>query len=232
MRPPSPETQILIVEDEENLLNSLAFILEREGFQVLRALTGEEALPLACRHRPQLALLDLGLPGMDGLELAERLRSSRETGGILIIMVTGSCLEEDMVRALDSFADDYVTKPVRPRVLLSRIHAVLRRRVEPEKDAEIIRLNGLVIDPAAVEAALDGVPLGLTKTEFDILQFLSRHPNRAYSRDAIIDHIRGTGYFVMERSIDYQICSLRKKLGARGDMIETVRGTGYKLRHE
>lgn len=228
---PSPAC-ILIVEDEENLLNSLGFILEREGFQVLRASSGEEALPLALRHRPQLALLDLGLPGMDGLELAGRLRRSRETDGILIIMVTGSCLEEDMVRALDSHADDYITKPVRPRVLLSHIHAVLRRGVRPGDPVEVIRHAGLVIDSAAVSATLDGQPLGLTKTEFDLLRLLCGHPNRAYSRDEIIDRIRGADYFVTERSIDYQICSLRKKLGAHGEWIETVRGAGYKFRHE
>ena len=198
---------------------------------MLRAASVKRRCRWRLRDRPELALLDLGLPGMDGLELAERLKKAPETAGIRVIMVTGNAVEDDIVRALEGWADDYVTKPVRPRVLLSRIRACCGGRGGPPKP-RWIRLAGLVIDSDAMAASVDGRALELTRTEFELLRLLAGRPNRVYSRDQIIGRIRGAEYFVTERSIDYQICGLRKKLGSWGDRIETVRGAGYKMRSE
>lgn len=134
-----------------------------------------------------------------------------------------------MVRALDTYADDYVTKPVRPRLLLSRIHAVLRRKREAPSGPAVISRDGLVIDPAAMTATMDGEALDLTKTEFDLLRLLAGHSNRVYTRDEIIERIRGADCFITDRNIDFQICGLRRKLAERGGCIETVRGVGYKF---
>jgi two-component system, OmpR family, alkaline phosphatase synthesis response regulator PhoP len=224
------EGKLLFVEDEKNLLNSLSYILEHEGFTVLKAASGEEALVLAGKHRLDIVLLDISLPGIDGFEVAERLRKMPSAGSPCIIMLTGSDLEEDMIRALTNHADDYITKPVRPRVLLARIAAVSRRVHTLSRETNPLCFNGLRIDPRGFEAVLDGRPLELTKTEFDILLLLAENRKRAYSRAQIISSIRGDDYNVTERSIDYQVFSLRKKLGAAADMIQTVHGVGYRFR--
>jgi two-component system, OmpR family, alkaline phosphatase synthesis response regulator PhoP len=225
-----PDGTLLFVEDEKNLLNSLSYILEHEGFTVLKAASGEEALALAGKNRLDIVLLDISLPGINGFEVAERIRKMPAAGSPCIIMLTGSELEEDMIRALTSHADDYITKPVRPRVLLARIEAVSRRVKAQSGDKGPLCFNGLRIDPRGVEAVLDGVPLELTKTEFDILLLLAENQNRAYSRAQIISKIRGEDYCVTERSIDYQVFSLRKKLGSAGELIQTVHGVGYKFK--
>jgi DNA-binding response OmpR family regulator len=225
-----PAATLLFVEDEKNLLNSLSYILEHEGFTVLKAASGEEALALAAKNRLDVVLLDISLPGIDGFEVAERLRKISAAGSPCIIMLTGSELEEDMIRALTSHADDYITKPVRPKVLLARIEAVTRRVKARSREKESLCFDGLRIDPRGFEATLDGAPLELTKTEFGILLLLAENQNRAYSREQIISKIRGDDYCVTERSIDYQIFSLRKKLGIAAELIQTVHGVGYKFK--
>jgi DNA-binding response OmpR family regulator len=225
-----PEGKLLFVEDEKNLLNSLSYILEHEGFTVLKAASGEEALALAAKSRLDIVLLDITLPGINGFEVAERIRKMPAAGSPCIIMLTGSELEEDMIRALTSHADDYITKPVRPRVLLARIEAVTRRAKAQRRDKEELCINGLRIDPRGFEATLDGAPLELTKTEFGILLLLAENQNRAYSREQIISKIRGGDYCVTERSIDFQVFSLRKKLGPAAELIQTVHGVGYKFK--
>ena len=222
--------KILFVEDEANLLNSMSYILEKEGFSVIPASSGEEALRIAATARPQIVLLDLRLPGIDGFEVAKTLRQRRELADLCIIMLTASDAEEDIVRALDDYADDYVIKPVRPRVLLARIKAVLRRKLEPQKPQKLMPINGLEIDMEAFEAKLNGTRLDLTKSEFHILHHMAAHPNRVFTRDQLISKIRGHNYAITERSIDYQIFCLRKKLGKYADRIDTVRGVGYKFK--
>lgn len=222
--------RILVVEDEVSLLNSLSFILEREGFEVMGAASGEDGVAVAEAGRPDLLLLDIALPGIDGFEVASRLAHLRAEIPMRILMVTARDVEDDIVRALQTCADDYVVKPVRPRVLLARIHAVLRRA--PDGGAgggDVVRVGGLVVDSGAFEATLDGVRLDLTPTEFRVLLLLARHPNRAFRRHEIIDAVHGEDHAITERCVDFQILGLRRKLGPAGAWISTVRGIGFKL---
>jgi DNA-binding response OmpR family regulator len=219
---------VLVIEDDANLLNSLMFILEQQGFAVLRAGSGEEGVPLALRHRPDLVLLDLTLPGMDGFAVAERLEPLRAEGTRIVIL-TGRDVEDDMVRALERCADDYVVKPVRPRVLLARITAVLRRGRSGALERDAIRIGDLEILPAAFEARRAGAPLALTKTEFNLLLLFARNPGVVLEREEIVAAVHGADCHLAERSIDFHINSLRHKLEGDGEMIATVRGVGFKL---
>jgi two-component system, OmpR family, alkaline phosphatase synthesis response regulator PhoP len=221
---------ILLIEDEQNLLNSLAFILESEGFEVVRARTGEEGIAAAACRPPDLVLLDLMLPGVGGFEVAEALRHLREAGRTRIVVLTGSDLEEHMVRALESFADDYVVKPVRPRVLIARLKVVLGRPNGRPGREPILVSGELSIDPASFEAKVDGETVPLTRTEFQILLALARNIDAAMSRARIIDAVHGADHAISERAVDFQMHGLRAKLGAVGARLVTVRGVGFKLR--
>jgi two-component system, OmpR family, alkaline phosphatase synthesis response regulator PhoP len=226
----SPMATILFVEDEENLLNSVTFILEREGFQVTGVSTGEEAMKRALATPPDLVLLDINLPGIDGFEVAQRLRRHPVTTHVLIMLLSARTGIEDVVEGLERYADDYVTKPFHPRVLLARIHALLRRRTtEPSEAPERLCFQNLEIDVAARETRVGEERLALTKTEFDILYLLATHPNHVLSRDQILDAVRGDGAVITERAVDFQVSGLRRKLGSAAALIETVRGVGYKL---
>jgi two-component system, OmpR family, alkaline phosphatase synthesis response regulator PhoP len=234
--PPPPEVKprVLFVEDDASLRGSLAYILDGKDFRVTAVATGEEALAAARTARPDLVLLDLGLPGMDGFAVARALQSLHPSPRLPIVMLTGRGLSTDIVRGLRESADDYVVKPCPPEVLLARLNAVLRRAGHPAargggRQEERILIGLLRIELPAREAFLDGTPLTLTRTEFDILGLLAATPQRVFSRARIIDAIRGEDYAVTERSIDFQICGLRRKLDGRGPRIETVRGLGYKL---
>jgi two-component system phosphate regulon response regulator PhoB len=218
---------VLFVEDEINLQSSLSFILEREGHQVTCATTGEDALELAIRCPPDLVLLDVNLPGMDGFAVCQRLRARPETSGALIIIVTARASVDDVVQGFDSFADDYVVKPFHPRVLLARMQALLRRRGERPPGA--IACEGLMVDPGSREVRVDGRPLDLTKTEFDLLALFASQPNHVFSRTRILDVVRGVDTDVSERTVDFQVSGLRKKLGMAAWHVETVRGVGYKF---
>jgi two-component system, OmpR family, alkaline phosphatase synthesis response regulator PhoP len=232
--PPAARPRLLFVEDDAGLRGSLSYILEREDYRVTSVATGEEALAAARAVRPDLVLLDLGLPGMDGFAVGRALQDLHPSPRMPIVMLTGRGLSEDVVRGLRESADDYVVKPCPPEVLLARLSAVLRRAEgaagrEGGRSGERILLGLLRIEAPAREAFLDGTPLQLTRTEFDILCLLAGAPHRVFSRARIIDLIRGEDYAVTERSIDFQVCGLRRKLDGRGPRIETVRGLGYKL---
>ncbi len=227
---PRANGRILFIEDEENLLNSLSFILEGEGFTVCRSSSGEEALEAIDRFLPDLVLLDIALPGMDGFEVAEKLRDDPRTREVAIVMLTGRAVEDDIVQALEKWADDYIVKPVRPRVLIARLTAVLRRKAgETAGPTETIVHGPLTIDPTGRTVTVKETPISLTRSEFDILLLLAKSAGAVFSRSGIIEALHGEGYFVTERAIDFQICGLRKKLGICGDCIETVRGVGYKF---
>jgi two-component system phosphate regulon response regulator PhoB len=222
---------ILVVEDEKDIRELLRHHLEREHFRVLAASSGEEGLRVARRDHPDLILLDLMLPGLDGLEVCRSLRADAETKRTPIVMLTARSEDADVVAGLELGADDYVTKPFHPRVLLARLRAVLRRledqRAEP---GETLTLDALVIDTVRHQVRLDGRELVLTLTEFRILLHLARHPGRVFSRYQILDGIQGQDSFVLDRTIDVHIAALRRKLGAFGDRIETVRGVGYRFK--
>jgi two-component system phosphate regulon response regulator PhoB len=194
--------------------------------------TGEEALKAARKQPPDLIVLDLMLPAVDGLEVCRRLKSDSKTRDIPIIMLTAKSEEGDMVAGLERGADDYISKPFSPRVLTARVKALLRRR-ESQVRAELettIDVHELSIHPGRHEVTLGGQPLELTYTEFALLQFLAKRPGWAYTRTQIVDAVKGEDYPVTERSVDVQVAGLRKKLGDFGSYIETVRGVGYRFR--
>lgn len=224
--------KILVVDDEEDILELVRYNLAREGYQVACVASGEEALVKAKNEVPDVILLDLMLPGLDGLDVCRRLKSNPVTAGIPIVMLTAKGEDVDIVTGLELGADDYVIKPFSPRVLLARIKAVLRRKVQKiEDESSIVRIHDLTINPARHEVSLSGRPVELTATEFRILHFLARRPGWVFSRDQIISAIRGGDYPVTDRSVDVQIVGLRKKLGeSAGSWIETVRGVGYRFK--
>ena len=223
--------RILVVDDEEDILELLEFNLQREGYHTIRAATGEEAASLARSETPDLIVLDLMLPGIDGLEVARRLKSDTHTDGIPIIMLTAKGEEPDIVTGLELGADDYITKPFSPRVLAARVKAVLRRQGRaPSEEIPVIRIHNLVIHPGRYEVLVENKPVDLTFTEFGILHYLARRPGWVFTRNQIVDAVRGEDYFVTDRSVDVQIVGLRKKLGTASKYVETVRGVGYRFK--
>lgn len=222
--------KILVIEDEPDILEVLQFNLRREGLEVLTAASGSEGLLAAQRARPDLILLDLLLPGVDGLDVCRQLRSDPRTRAVPIIMVTAKGEESDIVLGLGLGADDYVQKPFSPKELLARIKAVLRRRAQVGDNGDVApRLvrGGVVIDPERHRVLVDGEKKKFTPTEFRLLHFLASHPGRVFTRDQLIDRAIGEGAIVVDRNIDVHIRSVRRKLGSHRDMIETVRGVGY-----
>jgi two-component system, OmpR family, alkaline phosphatase synthesis response regulator PhoP len=220
---------ILVVEDEKDILDLIAFNLERERYKVLTARTGEEALDLLSRQPVQLVVLDVLLPGIDGFEVCRRLRADLRHAGTPILMLTAKTEDVDIVAGLELGAEDYVTKPFSPRVLLARVRAILRRRERPESDTTIVRSGDLEIDPGRHLVRLHDEPVLLTLTEFRILQLLAGRPGWVFTRNQLLDGVQGTESFVLDRTVDVHIGSLRKKLGEYGSRIETVRGLGYRL---
>jgi len=224
------KARILCVEDDLNLQKSLSFILWREGYEVFCAQTGEEALELARGEKPDLILLDLMLPGIDGFKVCSILKKDPNTSEILVIMVTAKKRMEDIVAGLKDYGDDYVTKPFEPQVLLARIRALLRRRLlSSGAQKTILEIDGLVINRSAYEVLAGGRKIGLTKTEFDILALLAGKPNQVFTRSRILDNVREDVYPITERVVDYHLTGLRKKLGKAKRYIQTVRGVGYKF---
>ncbi|HEY5541296.1 MAG TPA: response regulator [Coriobacteriia bacterium] len=228
---------ILVVDDEAEILELVKYNLDKEGFTAVCVETGEEALAAARLKLPDLILLDLMLPGIDGLEVCRRLRADEKTRGIPVIMLTAKGGEADIVAGLELGATDYVTKPFSPRVLVARIKAVLRRDTEGDDDSASIRLGGLVIHPGRHQVLVDNVPVSLTASEFRILLFMARRPGWVFTRQQIVDAAQGDDVyvnerFVTDRSVDVHIVSLRRKLGAYGRCIDTVRGVGYRLNED
>jgi two-component system, OmpR family, alkaline phosphatase synthesis response regulator PhoP len=222
---------IFLVEDEEDIQELLTYNLEKEGYQVVKAATGEEALRTLRDRHPDLILLDLMLPGIDGLEVCRRIKGESRTRHVPIIMLTAKGEEADIVTGLELGADDYITKPFSPRVLLARLRAALRRRSQPlPPETETLQTGELVIHPGRHEVLLTGEPLQLTVTEFRLLHLLVRKPGWVFTRSQIVNEIHGDDYPVSDRSVDVQIVSLRKKLGAFGSSIETIRGIGYRFK--
>jgi len=224
---------ILFIEDEVNLLNSLSFILEQEGYSVLAAQTGEKGLEIADKMTPDLVLLDITLPGIDGFGVAQKLKRSRKTENVPIVMLTGSHLEDDMVNALDNFAVDYITKPIRPRVLISRLKAVFRKMnlsSSQEETESVLQSGNIKLDLDTREVFVLDEKTIFTKTEFDLLRLFIERSERVVSRSGIIEQIYGDDYSITERAVDFQVYSIRKKLGKEGKRIESVRSIGYILR--
>ena len=222
---------ILVVDDEEDILELVRYNLAREGYQVISASSGEKCLKKAGSEKLDLIVLDLMLPGIDGLEVAKNLKSDSNTKHVPIIMLTAKGEEADIVTGLELGADDYVTKPFSPRILIARVRAVIRRKKKEETDdMSLIQVHDIVINPHKREILANGKPVDLTFTEFQILYYLAKRPGWVFTRTQIVDAVRGDDYPVTDRSVDVQIVGLRKKLGSCGRYIETVRGVGYRFR--
>ncbi len=228
-----PKETILIVEDEAPIQELLQYNLERVKYTVHKLDSGEEVVPMAEKIQPDLILLDIMLPGMDGLEVCKLLKSTPPTAHIPIIMLTAMSDDADIVAGLELGADDYVTKPFSPRVLLARIKTALRHNKSPEEnELEHIHVHSIFIDLSRHKVLVDKKEVTLTYTEFKVLKLLANQPGRVFTRYQIVNEVHGDDYPVTDRSVDVQIVGLRKKLGDIGDVIETVRGIGYRLKEE
>lgn len=226
--------QILIIEDEADIRELVRYNLEREGFAVSEAESGEDGLKAAAKKRPDLILLDLMLPGKDGLQICRELKHNEDARSIPVVMMTARGEESDIITGLELGAEDYVVKPFSPKVLTARVKAVLRRSeaaAEPSPE-DVLRMGDLVIHPGRHEVCMNGRPVDLTASEFGILHFLARRPGWVFTRYQIVDAVHGDDYPVTERSVDVQIVGLRKKLKKAGSCIETVRGIGYRFKDE
>lgn len=226
---------VLVVDDEDDILELVKYNLEKEGYDVVCVATGEDALAATRMKMPDLLVLDLMLPGVDGLEVCRRLKGDLTTRHVPVIMLTAKGSEADIVTGLELGAADYVTKPFSPRVLTARVKAVLRRDEEAADDDAAVRVNDIVIHPGRHQVLVVDTPVQLTVTEFRILLYLARRPGWVFTRQQIVGAAQGDDVYVpdryvTDRSVDVHIVSLRRKLGRAGASIETVRGVGYRLR--
>ena len=221
---------ILIIDDEKDILELVKRYLLQEGYDVVVAETGEQALEIAHSRLPTLIVLDLMLPGIDGLDLCKMLKKNPKTRNIPVIILSGKSEDSDIVTSFEVGADDYITKPFSPKVLVARIRRVLRRKIEQSSDERTINIHDLRMDPDRFKAFLGDKQLDLTYSEFNILYVLAKHPGVVFSRHQINEVINKGTYMVTDRAVDVQITYLRKKLGNYRKYIETVRGVGYRFK--
>jgi len=225
---------IVVVEDETDIQDIITYNLKREGYEVLTASRGDQGLSLIQAKNPDLVILDIMLPGIDGLTICQQLRAAAKTKSLPIIILSAKEEESDVVIGLGLGADDYMPKPFSPRELLARVKALLRRATAQESQGQEqgqdqIRHGDLIIDIDRHQASLQGVALKLTATEFKLLMVLASHPGRAFSREQLLNRVVGDAVVVVDRNIDVHIRSVRKKLGVQTGLIETVRGVGYRF---
>ena len=230
VHPPPPRGTILVVDDEANIADLVELYLRKEGFRVLKAGTGEDGLAAARRERPRLVVLDVGLPGIDGLEVCKRLRADAVPGlsGVPVIFLTARDGEIDRILGLELGADDYLTKPFSPRELVARVKAILRRTESSAPAPEVIEIGGAVIDVGRREVRANGEVVEFTGKEFELLRYLAENGGRALSRQQILDGVWGYGWYGDARTVDVHVAQVRKKLG-EAVAITTVRGVGYRL---
>ena len=223
------KSNILVVEDEQDIRNLLVFNLEKNDFNVQAVDNGEKALSLIRSNNYDLILLDLMIPGISGFDLTRILKNDDETSEVPIIMLTAKGEEHDIVKGLEIGAQDYITKPFSPKVVIARINKVIQNKNKSLKRKGIIEFSDLSINIKSREVIVEGKSINLTFTEFEILRLLTSHSNWVHTRLEIINKIRGDNYIVTDRTIDFQIVGLRKKLGSYGKCIKTVRGVGYRF---
>ena len=221
------EITILLVDDEADILEFLGYNLEKEGYRVLKAKNGQKALKLAREHKPQLIILDVMMPVMDGMEACIQLRKIPELAGTLIAFLTARGEDYSQISGFTAGADDYITKPIKPKVFISRIQALLRRYKEAPDDNQVIRLRGFTIYKDRYLVIKDGIEISLARKEFELLQFLVSRPDKVVSREEIFAHVWGEDVVVGDRTIDVHIRRIREKLGI--DSIKTIKGVGYKF---
>jgi len=224
--------KIVIIEDEPDILEVLSYNLQREGFEVYSATNGTLGLSLVNKEVPDLILLDLMLPGMDGIEICSAIKNDPATQNTLVIMVTAKGEESDIVLGLGVGADDYITKPFSPKELVARVKAVLRRGVlvENSNQQEKVEVGDLSIDTSKYEVSVGDKKIHLTATEFRLLHYLACYPGRVFSREQLLSRAMGDDVVVVDRNIDVHIRGIRKKMDVDPPMIETIRGVGYRLR--
>lgn len=220
---------ILVVEDDPDIVELLEYSLEREGYKVLAASDGEKGLSEARKRKPALVLLDLMLPGLDGLSICRALKEDGATKDIPVMMLTAKGEESDVVVGLEFGADDYVRKPFSPRELIARIRAVMRRSQPAPAVRSRIELGSVTLDKERHEVSVDDVPVTFTRSEFRLLWRLAKHPGRVYSRDELVESLTDGEAVILDRNIDVHVSSIRKKLGEHGGIVVTVRGVGYKV---
>ncbi len=223
---------ILIVEDDSDIQELLRFTFAKEGFQVLQVKNGNNVMPTLEKHPVDAIILDLMLPGKDGMSLCRLIKANSQFASIPVVMVTAKSEETDVVAGLEVGADDYVSKPFSPKIVLARVRSLLRRAEEMSTatvTGDMIKIDNLVIDRNKHQVRIDNQPIELTLTEFEILSLLASKPGWVFSRSQIVDNVHGSNYAVSDRAIDVQIVGLRKKMGDLGNLISTVRGIGYKL---
>lgn len=223
---------ILVVDDEEDILELVSYNLMREGYRITCVETGEKAIQSALKDSPDLIVLDLMLPGLSGLEVTRQLKNDQKTSHIPIVMLTAKGEESDVVAGLEMGADDYVTKPFSPKILNARIKAVIRREIDTAKNplSDEISVGDLFIHEGRHEVTVTGTIVTLTYSEFQLLLLLCKRPGWVFTRNQIVDSIHGENYAVTDRSVDVLVVGLRKKLGPCGNLVETVRGIGYRFR--
>ncbi|MDA8793442.1 response regulator [Bacteriovoracaceae bacterium] len=221
--------KVLIVEDEDDIRELIHFNLYKEKYEVVEAGNGEEALKLFKTEKPDLVLLDIMLPLMSGLEICRKIKEDSQQADTKIIFVSAKGAEEDIITGLELGADDYVTKPFSPKVLVARVKSVLRRKKFNE-DQEVISCHNITMDTTLHKVTVDQDDIALSVTEYQILKVFLQGPGRVYSRANIVKYVKGSNYAVTDRSVDTQIVSLRKKLKEAGKLIETVWGIGYRFK--
>jgi len=233
--PPMTKT-VLVVDDEKDIRDLIAYNLSKEGFAVLTAGDGNEALQKLADHKVAVVVLDIMMPGMDGFEVCRRIRAKETIASLPVIFLTARSGEADQIIGLELGADDYIQKPVSPRVLVARVKSILRRSEMPdvpsmqgENSAERVDVDGIDIDRASYKVRIDGSEVFFPRKEFELLYFLATHPGRVYSREALLNRVWGEGAYVVERTVDVHIFKVREKLGGRGEKIETVKGVGYRF---
>ena len=225
---------ILIIEDEPDIRQFISFNLKKNNYKVLTAMNGEEGLTITKKHKPDIVILDLMLPGIHGIEVCRLLNKNKDTKKIPIIMLTALGQEENIIKGLEAGADDYITKPFSFKILDARIKSVLRRYLSKGNTTqnESISIGGITINPLKREVKVNKTVVKLTYTEFEIIYLLASCPGLVFTRYQIINKVRDHNYLVTDRSVDFQIVGLRKKMKDKGRMIETIRGVGYRFQHD
>ncbi|MFW5879247.1 MAG: response regulator [bacterium] len=224
------KVKILIVEDEADIRELIHFNLFKNGFDVCLASDGNNAIEQIDNEIPDLVILDLMLPKLGGLEVCQYVRNKQETKNVAILMLTARSSEEDIIKGFEAGADDYLTKPFSPKILMARVNAILRRMEIKNKDSETLLIENLLIDPKKCRVSYKNTPIDLTFSEFQILHFLAQKRGWVFTRSQIVGSLHGDNHAISDRAVDVQIVGLRKKLGLAGDMIETVRGIGYRFK--
>ncbi|MFY0645167.1 MAG: response regulator transcription factor [Bacteroidia bacterium] len=220
-------TKILIVDDEKDILDLLKYNLEKEGYECTTAQNGLDALELLKSFKPNLVLLDIMMPEMDGIETCVRIREQNEFNGVYIVFLTARSEEYSELAGFEAGADDYISKPIKPRLLISRIKAILKREKNAMEPDNALELGNLVINKSSYTVSVDGIELNLPKKEFELLHLLASKPGKVFTRESILSEVWGNDVFVVDRTIDVHIRKIREKIGEK--KIKTIKGVGYKF---